>query len=278
MLLRFRTVFPLACLSFVLGCVFASIPATAAPPDAVEVIQRMKDALEPTRPSTRKVVFSVKGPQGEETQWVAGKAFKPLADGKRTLIVLLEPEDLKGTALLIWERAGEADAKWLYMPPLPRVRKIIPVNADEHFLNTDFTYADLGFVSRRGTYRFLGEEKLAGIRAYKIEEVPHDQWYYSRIITWVAAGSMLPLQRDSYDRAGVLWKTEVFENVTVIDGVPTPLVMRMQDRQAGTSTELRVSEVRYDVDIPDDFFTPERLPQAATSPLWQGYGARVAER
>jgi hypothetical protein len=265
MLLRFRTVFPLACLSFVLGCVFASIPATAAPPDAVEVIQRMKDALEPTRPSTRKVVFSVKGPQGEETQWVAGKAFKPLADGKRTLIVLLEPEDLKGTALLIWERAGEADAKWLYMPPLPRVRKIIPVNADEHFLNTDFTYADLGFVSRRGTYRFLGEEKLAGIRAYKIEEVPHDQWYYSRIITWVAAGSML-------------WKTEVFENVTVIDGVPTPLVMRMQDRQAGTSTELRVSEVRYDVDIPDDFFTPERLPQAATSPLWQGYGARVAER
>ncbi len=278
MMQRFRTAFPLACLSFVLGWLFASMPATAAPPDAVEVIQRMKDALEPSRPSTRKVVFLVKGPQGEETQWVAGKAFKPLADGKRTLIVLLEPEDLKGTALLIWERAGEADARWLYTPPLPRVRKIIPVNADEHFLNTDFTYADLGFVSRRGAYRFLGEEERAGRRAYKIEEVPHEQWYYSRILTWVAADSMLPLQRDSYDRAGVLWKTEVFENVTVIDGVPTPLVMRMQDRQAGTSTELRVSEVRHDVDIPDEFFASERLSQAAASPLWQGYGARVAER
>ena len=78
----------LAGIIVVLGGLYGGTPATAAPPDAVEIIQRMKDALEPTRPSTRKVVFSVKGQQGEETQWVAGKAFKPLADGKRTLIVI----------------------------------------------------------------------------------------------------------------------------------------------------------------------------------------------
>lgn len=278
MMFSVRTVFQHGAMWSLVACLFLVPPAAAVPPDAVEMVQRMKDALEPTRPSTRRVVLAVRGRDGEEAQWIAGKAFKQLPNGKRSLIVLLEPETLRGTALLIEERMGEPDAKWLYMPALPRVRKIIPVSADEVFLNTDFTYADLGFVSRRGTYRFLGEEERAGKRAYKVEEVPHEQWFYSRIVTWIAADSMLPLQRDYYDRAGVLWKSEYFEKVTVINGVPTPLVIRMEDRQGRTSTELQVSEVRYDVEIPDELFAPERLSQAATSPLWQGYGSQTAER
>ena len=44
----------------------------------------------------------------------------------------------------------------------------------------------------------------------------------------------------------------------------------MKDVQAQTSTELTVSEVRYDVDVPDALFDPQQMGQLADSPLWRG--------
>jgi hypothetical protein len=52
----------------------------------------------------------------------------------------------------------------------------------------------------------------------------------------------------------------------------------MNDVQAGTSTEINVSEVRYGVDIPDAVFDPERLPQVAAHSLWKGYSTPAAKK
>lgn len=89
-----------------------------------------------------------------------------------------------------------------------------------------------------------------------------------RVVTWIAADSFLPLERDDYDAADALWKVERFEDITVIGGVPTPLAIVMEDKQAGTSSELRVSSVRYDAQVPDGLFDPANLPKAADHPLW----------
>ena len=139
------------------------------------------------------------------------------------------------------------------------------------FLESDFTLADLGFVSLRSHYKLLGEEGRGGPRAYKIQEMPgapQAKWYYSRILAWIAADSHLPLERDFYDPSNTLWKVETFEQVTDIDGVLTPLRLRMEDKEQGGSTEIDVSEVRYDIDIPDSLFDPAHLREAAASSLW----------
>jgi outer membrane lipoprotein-sorting protein len=181
------------------------------------------------------------------------------------LTVLRAPADVKGFALLIWERKDkDADAQWLYLPFLRRVREILPVGTFESFLGTDFTTTDLGFVDlRHRKFSLLAEEKLGNEQTYKVQEVLDDPRYYSRIVTWVAADSMLPLRREYYDVADRLWRTELFEDVKSIGGVPTPLRIRMEDKQTGASTELRVSNVRYDADIPDSLFDPQGLPGAA---------------
>jgi len=82
----------------------------------------------------------------------------------------------------------------------------------------------------------------------------------------------LPLQRDFYDAAGALWKTETFE-VSTIDGVPTPIRIEMKDLQGKSSTELQISAVRYDGEIPDEVFDPLQLPVVANAPVWQATGA-----
>jgi outer membrane lipoprotein-sorting protein len=252
-----------------IGVFLTMTPVSAAPPDVQDIVQQMKRVFEPTQPSTRKATISIEGKDNEKVQWIARQVRKQQADGQWTLLVVQEPEHTQGNALLVWEKDGGPNVMWWYPPALRRVRKLVPVENYQSFLNTDFAYADLGFVDRHGAYRFLDEEEHDGVQTYKIELVPKQKAFFSRIVTWVATDTMLPLQRDYYDVAGQLWKTMTFGNVKVIEDIPTPLQIRMHDVQQGTSTEITYSEVQYGIDVPDTFFDPQHLPQTVEARFWQ---------
>lgn len=259
-------------------CLLMSAPSKALAQDPVtDVVKKMKEVFEPVRPSTRKVEITMTA-GGETIHWVAREAMKQFPDGKRLVMVMLEPNDVKGNAYIIWEPKDKSSAVWTYMPVLRRVRELLGVDAYEHFLGTDFTYADLGFVRLHPYYRLLSEEDHGGKKTYKIEEsVPKERAYYSRVITWVSKDSMLPVQRDYYDVAGTLWKIELFEEEK-IDGVPTPIRIQMNDLQGKSNTEIRVSDVRYNVEVPDILFDPVKLPMAASSPVWQSSNSQATKK
>jgi hypothetical protein len=165
---------------------------------------------------------------------------------------------------------------WWYPPVLRRVRELVPVEAYQRFFDSDLTYADLGYVERQGTYRLLGEEEQHDQRTYKVEFVPDREVFYSRIVTWIAADSRLPVQRDYYDIAGQLWKMMTFDQVKTIDGIPTPLHIRMHDVQQDSATDVTFSEVHYGVQLSERLFTPEQLPQTVEARWWQPSTAQVA--
>jgi hypothetical protein len=260
--------------------IVAISPAVAQPPpDPKTLVKQMKQAFEPNRPSTRKVVISVTD-MGQTIQFEGRVARKLLADGKRQVIVMTAPVDVRGTAILIAEpkEPTKASVMWLYAPVIRRVRKLLPIDAYDHFLDTDFTYADLGYVRIHDRYKYLGTTDVGGVMAYKIDEkIPQEEWYYSHVVTYIAELNKLPVKREYYDPAGALWKTEVFDNITDIDGIATVLHASMKDVQAGTGTDLIVSEVRYDVEVPDSIFDPMKLNQLADHPLWQPVAAPPAK-
>ena len=66
-----------AALCLGLGLVVA-VRASAALPDARTIVERMKEALEPARPRTRKVTIIVSAQHGESTQWLADQAHRRL--------------------------------------------------------------------------------------------------------------------------------------------------------------------------------------------------------
>jgi len=251
-----------------LTCLFVSAPSSAWAQDpTLDIVMKMKEVFEPVRPSIRQVALTVNS-EGETVQFVASQARKQFPDGKRMVMVLLQPTDLKGNNYLVWEPKDKPSAVWAWVPFLRRLRQFTPVDAYEHYLGSDFTFADLGFVRLHPNYKLLGEEAHGGKQTYKIEEtVPKERAYYSRVVTWVDKATLLPWQRDYYDVAGALWKTETFE-VATIDGVPTPIRIVMKDLQGKTSTEQQITNVRYGVDIPDAMFDPMKLPAAAASSLW----------
>jgi hypothetical protein len=266
--------------AFALAVVVTLLPLSvqAEPPEVMTIVKRMKEVFEPARPTTRKVILSISGERDQKTEWVAAQALKVFPEGKRLLTVILSPESLKGNAFLVQEQRDKPTAMWVYSSPLRRVRSLVPVDVYQRFLDSDFTYADLSLVNLHSVYRLLGEEEHSGVRAYKVEEMfPQAQAYYSRILTWIAIDSMLPLERQYYDVAGSLWKKEVFEDVSVINGIATPLHVTMEDVQTRTMTELKVQQVEYEGSIPDSLFDPVQLPQGVQFSTWQAYMSQVAE-
>lgn len=237
--------------------------------DPKELMARMKSALEPIRSGTLKVDIVLQQGGGRATTWNAWRLHSRTPGGTRSLLVITRPRDVRGVAHLIHQSQDDAYTQWVYLPFTRRVRVIDLEDRFQPFLGTDFTLADIGLI-RLGdrSFKLLGTEDFRGTLAYKIEETLANQWHYSRIVNWIAADTLLPLQRQYYTPAGDFWKTQTFENVTVIDGNPTPLRIRMEDRRSGSTTDFRVTELRYREDIPAELFEPGRLPRIMEHPFW----------
>jgi hypothetical protein len=243
-------------------------PARAADSPTV-LLQRMKSWLEPEQASTRQLAMSIRS--GAETaQWTAGQARGSVDGARYALTVLLSPPDLRGTALLVREQSNGAAREWLYLPYLRRVREVLPVDEFQSFLNTELTYADVGFVDiANRAVSAAGTDSLNGVAAVKVQEVPKDKRTFSRIVTWLVPATGQPLKREYYDPADRLWKTETFENVADIHGVPTAQRVRIEDVQTGYGSEYRAGEIAYGLSIPKELFDPAQLSKAADSPLWK---------
>jgi hypothetical protein len=68
---------------------------------------------------------------------------KPAGDGDRMLIRFTYPNDIKGTAFLVWEHPEGEDERFLFLPALGRVRRITGAEAQDNFVGSDFTYEDI---------------------------------------------------------------------------------------------------------------------------------------
>jgi hypothetical protein len=259
--------------------VLTAAPAwSASPPSADEIVREMKLALEPHRPSVRAMTLTFDD-HGEKTTFGLAQARKHLPDGDRSLTVLLEPKDARGIAYLEAAKPSGGATEWLYVPYVRRTRQLVPAEDYQSFMDTDFTYGDLGLLPTDTRNKFLGTEKVDGKNAYEVESIPTStvkQWYVSRTLTWIDAETLLPLRREFFSPGGDLFKTETFGSVARIDGVPTPLDIEMRTRDGGTITTLHVDSVSYDVVVPDALFAPDGLRTVAENDFWKSKPAKIA--
>ena len=251
---------------------FLAAPSLGLPSYTEKLYVNMKAAMEPDRPSTRKLTFVISGTQGEPAHWVAWQVRKLLPDGKRTLTVFVEPENVRGIALLNWERKDQTFVDFLYLPHVRRTLKNPDLEALP-LLFSEMTFADIGAIRIGDTQlTLLGADQHASKRTLKVQETPRAPRPYARFITWFAADSSLPIDREFYDGTDAVVKTERFE-ITTIDSVPIVTRMHVEDKVDGGTTEMQVSEIRSDLAIPDALFDSSRLGQVVNDPFWQSLAA-----
>ena len=179
-----------------------------------------------------------------------------------TMIVFHRPSSVKNTRFLSIGHSNKVSEQWIYMPALKRTKRITTSDADQSFLGTDFTYADMGAIDiDNATYSLIREESLNGIECWIVESIPLESSGsdYSKRISWISKEMLLPVYVEMYDRRGKLIKKLTTDNIEKIQGYWTPRVTQMENVQTGHSTVLTMDKIVYDENLPDGIFTSQFL-------------------
>jgi len=182
--------------------------------------------------------------------------------GDRTLVRFTYPNDIKGTAFLVWESPSGEDERFLYLPSLGRVRRIAGSETQESFVGSDFTYEDIGGREFEDySYTMLAEEATWTAAdgsvhpAYRLESRTRDAGArFPRVVSLVRKDNFVVVHAEVFGKRNEVQKTFDVIRLEKADGYWTSLEMRMTDQVQHIRTELVMEKVEYDVGLkPDDF-------------------------
>ena len=193
--------------------------------------------------------------------------------GDRTLVRFTYPNDIKGTALLVWEHPTADDERFLYLPALGRVRRIAGSEAQESFVGSDFTYEDIGgrefddfhytLVDRADA--FWADASGAKHPVYMLESRRRDgSARFPRIVSLVRRDNFVVVRAEIHNRRDERQKVFEARKVERVSGYWTVLDMVMNDLQQRTRTELVLEKVEYDVGLTPDAFSRRELERGGS--------------
>jgi len=190
--------------------------------------------------------------------------------GDRTLIRFSYPNDIRGTAFLVWEHPREDDERFLFLPSLGRVRRIAGSEAQESFVGSDFSYEDIGGREFDDyTYALLDENASwaapggASRPAYRLESRRKDSSVeFPRVASLILKDSFVVVQADIYNRRNEKQKTYVVSGLQQIQGIWTVMASAMSNDLDKTRTELVVESIAYNSGLTEAAFTRRELEGA----------------
>ncbi len=220
----------------------------------------------------RMLLWDRQGRQRERTlelQSLRG-ADKP-ADGigDRVLIRFSYPNDIKGTGLLVLERAGADDDRYLYLPALGRVRRIAGAERQSSFAGSDLSYEEFGGRALEDyTYELLDANARwtapdgQAHAAYRLKSIARDTTLtYPSAVSLVRADNFVVVQADVFDRRGTRAKQYTVKRLEQIAGVWTVMEAVMTHEIDRTRTELTVTAARYNTGLTAAAFSRRALEQ-----------------
>lgn len=236
----------------------AAADAEAAPAPA-RWLTAANAALLPDASMVAHVTIVTHDGFGGETRRVEADVAR-VSEGEtvRTLIEVEAPAEGAGAVYEVVARPGQPLERWVWLPELRRLRRIVGVQRTDPFLGTEFSYEDLGLAlaeeRMEGTARFVGEPPE---RRVELESVPYH--YYQRVVTRIDPATALPTKILFYDHAGQLFREQRFEDVRQVDGHPFPTRIVVEDRLTGARSVLTFDSLRFGVKVPAERFTASEL-------------------
>jgi hypothetical protein len=182
-----------------------------------------------------------------------------------TYAVFREPQYVRGMTFLGVEsddpRASEQ--QFVYLPSMKKIRRVSGSQPTDSFLGTDLSYHDFQR-QRPDRYRPLGlhETTYASERVLRVRMEPRYDAPYSIVEYVIAASDRAILATDYFKRRSERpYRRMTMPRARIVSGerCAVPTVIRVEDDQRGTRTELVISELRTDADLDDALFTTAAL-------------------
>jgi hypothetical protein len=187
---------------------------------------------------------------------------------RKSLLVFLAPDNVKGTAVLAQQRAHGTTERWLYLPRQKRARRFAGPMSNEGVMGTDLTPRELDLM--HDTLRWTsadvrpglrGPEPVEGTDAYALEALSVPD--YARVVLWVGAADLVLRRLELYGTDAAILKRIRQSQVRFVGRVPVPARVEVENPGAGTRSTFEVVEVEFDVGFPDDVFSLPLLASPA---------------
>jgi len=178
----------------------------------------------------------------------------------KSLLRFLKPDIVKGTGFLIWSKQSGGNDQWLFLPKLKTAKQIESKEKTSRFMNTEFSYEDLESFNQSDEQYFLkNEEYLNEQHCYIVEVIGHTQTQYKRRLAWIDSENWLLHKVEFFDKSNKLYKILTISEYKSLESYHFASKMIMKNIQTGCQTIMDVSEIKYNIDLPDSYFTKEAL-------------------
>jgi outer membrane lipoprotein-sorting protein len=279
----------LACLlSLLVGGAGSTSTAQQTPslsPDAVARRVQDRDTGRDSRMTFRMRLFDRHDRVRERVMTLTGLrgrtvpgASPSAPDGDRLLIRFTYPNDIRGTAFLVWEHPNSDDDRFLYLPSLGRVRRIAGTEAQESFAGSDFSYEEIGGREFDDyTYAFAGPDGERAMwtppsggpakEAWRLESRRKDRSApFPRVVSLILKESFVVVQADIYNGRNERQKIYTVKRLEPIEKVWTAMSAEMINTLEKSRTELAVESADYNVGLKEADFSRRELERAAGRP------------
>jgi len=178
-----------------------------------------------------------------------------------------EPADLRRMVFMVWTRPADDDDRWLYLPSIDLVQRITGSQKRNSFAGSDFTYEDMtGRYPDNDEFEYLGTDVLDGDTVHVLKGTPKHpemvEFSYYRV--YVNTETYLPEKSTFYNPQGNPHRTLTLEKVREIEGILTPVKQKAVNHQTGSTTIATMSEVDYNMGLPERVFEQRYLRRPPT--------------
>jgi hypothetical protein len=183
---------------------------------------------------------------------------------------LLSPEYLRDMTVLMMESENREQDAFVFMPSLDKVRRITTAQRSDAFFGSDITYEDIE-QQRAEDFEFDGMEigRLGEESVYRIQARPARVDNYARAVFTVAQSDFALLEILYYKRSAeapyrIIRASR--EHMTVLDGHVLPTRIHVENTMRGTQTDVLLTKMRTDLEIPTRIFSVRTLESRAPLP------------
>lgn len=247
------------------GVALLPIAAYAGPPTGPEIMTAVENRND-GKSQTAKLTLEINPKGGTKRLRELVLMRKEYENVTKLVTFFLAPADVRDSAFLVFDRKGADDLRWLYLPAIGQVRQLSAQSERQSFFGSDFVYEDL---TNRDpdldTHKLIASQKVDEWDCWLVESTPKNTrgLDFASYKTWVWKTADLPVRQEYYDSAGKVVRRAQLHSVKKVQDIWTWHQGTMTNVKTGSSTKLQISDVRYNVDIPDERFSDSQLGRGA---------------
>jgi len=187
-------------------------------------------------------------------------------EGESDMIMIMEsPADMRGNGFLMLGRASRDDERYIYVPALRRVNKIVGTGRGGAFMSSDFSIDDIGRPDLdEWTWTFAGTAEVDGHACRLVEATPVSdevarETGYTKVVWYVDEELKISRAADYFDKQGLESKHMQVHAVELLDGVPFATDMTMTDEGTGHSSRMTMTDLVVNGGADPTWFTNRTL-------------------